>query len=164
MSALFTLFRPTLLILALSILVGCSSFEPKGSTHFDESFSKSLDPVETLLHFANCNLTAGTYMEGEMTLYSTYEGVLLITDHRVMFTQWNEAEEYYEPLIWILYPDIARIKKHNDILLRYIAIEGPEKSKNTYNLSEADVKKIYKIIMKYIANNHQKISGAPTDS
>jgi len=78
-----------------------------------------------------------------MASIPVHEGVLVMTDHRLIFSQWNDMEQRYQPLIWILYKDIKKIKKQNDSLLKFVAIEGPGGSKNSYHMPGNDVDIIY---------------------
>lgn len=158
MTTLFVTKTPLLwsALLWLLLLSACSTPGPMGKAGFDESFARTIEIEETLEHYVRCHVNAGTYMEGEMALFAVHKGVLVVTDKRLIFAQWNSDEHYYQPQMWIHYKDIKRLKKQNDTLLQYIAIEGPDNSKNTYNLPGNDVEIIYKKIMDQIKSTGRK--------
>ena len=97
-----------LLLVSLTLISGCTSFGPKGTENFDHTFSRTIEPEELLEHYTRCNVYAGTYMEGEMASVPVFEGMLVVTDHRLIFTQWDKSEQRYKPLIWIQYKDIKK--------------------------------------------------------
>jgi hypothetical protein len=96
-------------------------------------------------------------MEEEHELFQSYRGVLLLTSERMLFAQWNEQQRRYKPVVWTGYPDIAKVKKHNNILLQYIAIIATDGSKFTYMLGTNNVDAAYGILMEQI----QKVHKAP---
>ncbi len=144
-----------LLIILLSVLSGCSSLGPVGAPGFDEEFSRTIVPGEQLEHYAPCNLYAGTYMDGKPYTVPVYDGVLVVTDQRIIFTQWDESEKYYKPLIWIKYGDIRRVKKQHDSLLRYVAVEGHDMSKNAYHMMGPSVDLVYEKIRESIKTGYR---------
>ena len=143
-----------LLLVSLTLISGCTSFGPKGTENFDHTFSRTIEPEELLEHYTRCNVYAGTYMEGEMASVPVFEGMLVVTDHRLIFTQWDKSEQRYKPLIWIQYKDIKKAKKQNDSLLQYVAIVGPDNSKNTYHIPGQDVEWVYQKIREQVGTDY----------
>ncbi len=151
----------SLLILCAALLLhGCKSYGPIGTPDFDPTFSRTLEKNEQLLFSAQTDLAAGTYMEKEEKLLPMKGGMLLLTDRRMMFASWNEKQQRYEPEIWTAYPFITRVKMHNNILLKYIAIITAEGSKFTYMLNSKTVEPANSVLMEQIQKSHQNL--APT--
>ncbi len=98
-------------------------------------------------------------MEGEEVSYPSYPGELLLTNEPMMFAQWNEKQQRYEPFLWTDYPYIAQVKMHNNILLQYIAIAATDGSKFTYMLGKQSVDPAYAILMEHIQNHKAPING-----
>jgi hypothetical protein len=94
-------------------------------------------------------------MEGEEEPHLSFDGVLLLTNERMLFVQWNEQQQRYEPSVWTGYPYIAQVKMHNNILLQYIAIIATDGSKFTYMLGKKSVDSAYAILMENIQKNHK---------
>ncbi|MCF6217484.1 MAG: hypothetical protein L3J62_01065 [Gammaproteobacteria bacterium] len=144
---LFRFFSPAgLLLVLLLILSGCTSLGPVGAPGFDDEFSRTIAPGEQLEHYAPCYLYAGTYMDGKPFTVPVYEGVLVMTDQRIIFTQWDASEKYYKPRVWIKLSDIRRVKKQHDSLLRYVAVEGRDMSRNAYHMMGPSVDLVYEKI------------------
>ena len=150
--------------MCILLLVGCTSFEPIGSRNFDSSFSRTLVQGERLHYYAHCDLHVGTYMENEIASIPVYEGVLLLTNTRAIFTQWDSKEDRYKPMAWILYSDIKKIKKKNSILIRYIAIMGADDSKNAYFMSENDVTEVYDLMRNMIKKAYKHDPEQPFEA
>jgi hypothetical protein len=140
-----------MLVLCVAILLsGCSSYGPIGTPDFDPTYSRTLDKNEQLLFSSPAELVDGTFMEGEMAAYSSYEGMLLLTDKRVLFAVWNKKQQRYEPALWTGYPDIAQLKMHNNILLQYIAIVATDGKKFSFMLGKQSVDPAYAILLEHI--------------
>lgn len=147
-----------LMLLCTSILLsGCKSYGPIGTPDFDPGYSRTLQENERMLFATRAELLQGTYMEEEHELFQSYRGVLLLTNERMLFAEWNEQQRRYKPAVWTGYSDIAKVKKHNNILLQYIAIIATDGSKFTYMLGTSNVDEAYGILMEQI----QKIHKAP---
>lgn len=144
------LIRPLLLMMAL-MLGACASPGPMGTPTFDPSYRRTLEQGEVLLFSASAVLVAGTYMEGEVASYPSYQGALLLTDRRLLFAQWDGKQKRYEPLIWTAYADFARVKRHNTALLRYVAMTATDGNKFAYMLSKDDVEPAYETLLARIA-------------
>ena len=144
-----------LLLIGVALLSGCRSYGPVGTADFDPTYSRTLEQDEQLLFASSGVLMAGTYMEGEEELYQEYSGMLLLTSERMMFALWNNKQQRYVPSIWTAYSDIARVKKHNNILLQYIAIVATDGSKFTYMLGSKSVEKAHAVLMERIGKNHK---------
>jgi hypothetical protein len=138
------------LCVAILLLSGCSSYGPIGTPDFDPTYSRTLDDDEQLLFSSPTELVDGTFMEGEMAGYASYEGVLLLTDKRVLFAEWNKKQQRYEPALWTGYANIAQLKMHNNILMQYIAIVATDGSKFSFMLGKQSVDPAYAILMKHI--------------
>jgi hypothetical protein len=149
--------RLCMLVLSCSpiLLSGCKSFGPVGAPDFDPTYSRTLEDNEQLLFSARTELVNGTYMEEEEELFPSYDGMLLLTNERILFARWNGQQQRYEPSIWTGYPYIAQVKKHNNILLQYIAIMATDGSKFTYMLDKNSVDPAYDILLKLIQQNHK---------
>ena len=146
----------TLILLCVAaMLSGCKSYGPIGAPNFDPTYSLTLEKNEQLLFSSWTELVDGTYMEGEEKSYPSYEGVLLLTNERMLFARWNEKQQRYEPSIWTGYPYIAQVKMHNNILMQYIAIVATDGSKFTYMLGEKSVDPAYAILMDHIQESHK---------
>jgi hypothetical protein len=139
-----------MLVFAAMLLSGCKSYGPIGTANFDPGYSRTLEKNEQLLFSSWTELVDGTFMEGEMEAYPSYEGVLLLTDQRVLFAVWNNKQQRYEPALWQNYPGIAQLKMHNNILLQYIAIGATDGSKFSFMLGKESVDSAYAILMKHI--------------
>jgi hypothetical protein len=144
-----------MLLCAPVLLSGCKNYGPIGTPNFDPTYSRTLEENEQLLFSAQTELVDGTYMEGEEKSYPSYDGVLLLTNKRMLFALWNENQQRYEPSIWTGYPYIAQVKMHNNILLQYIAIVATDGSKFTYMLAKKSVDSAYAILMEQIQKNHK---------
>jgi hypothetical protein len=144
-----------MLLGAALALSGCKSYGPVGAPDFDPTYSLTLEKNEQLLFSSWTEFVDGTYMEGEEEPRTSYIGVILLTDKRMMFAQWNENQHRYEPLIWTGYPYIAQVKMHNNILLQYIAIVATDGSKFTYMLDKQSVDTAYEILMEKIRQHPQ---------
>lgn len=151
-----------LILYAILLLQGCKSYGPIGTPDFDPTFSRTLEKNEQLLYSAQTNLVAGTFMEAEEKLYPVKSGMLLLTDKRMMFTFWNEKQRRYEPDIWMSYPAIGRVKMHNNILLKYIAIITTDGSKFTYMLNSKTVEQAHSVLLEQIQKIHKTpVSNVP---
>jgi hypothetical protein len=143
-----------MLLCAAVLLSGCKSFGPIGAPDFDPTYSLTLEKNEQLLFSAQVEFVNGTYMEGEMEIYPSYGGVLLLTSERMLFAQWNEKQQRYEPFIWTGYSYIDQVKMHNNNLMQYIAVALTDGSKYTYMLGTESVERAYAILMENIRKNH----------
>jgi hypothetical protein len=144
-----------LLLCTVVLLFGCKSYGPFGSPDFDPGYKLTLDKNEQLLFSSTTELVDGTYMEAEEVSHPLYEGVLLLTNERMMFALWNEKQQRYEPSVWAGYSHIAQVKMHNNILMQYIAITVTDGSKYTYLLGTQTVDPAYSILMDQIRKNHK---------
>ncbi len=143
-----------LLLGAALLLSGCKSYGPIGTPDFDPAYSRTLEKSEQLLFSAKTELENGTFMEGEEASIPSFDGVLLLTNERMLFALWNEQQQRYEPSLWTGYPYIAQVKMHNNILMQYIAIIATDGSKFTYMLDKQNVDQAYAILMEQIQKNH----------
>lgn len=141
-------------LLILGVLSGCTTPGPIGTPRFDPHYRQTLEQGEVMLFSAQSELIAGTYMEGEMETYPSYNGVLLLTDQRLLFGIWNETQKRYEPLIWTTYSHIAQVKKQNNTLLQYIAMIATDDSKFTYMLSRKNVDQAHRVLLDQIRISH----------
>lgn len=148
------------LLCSTVLLSGCKSYGPFGSVDFDPSYKLTIEKNEQLLFSSTTELVDGTYMEEEMQSHPLYEGMLLLTNERMMFALWNEKESRYEPSVWAGYAHITQVKKHNNILLQYIAITVTDGSKYTYLLGTKTVDQAYDILMDRIRKNHNELIPA----
>ena len=139
-----------LLICTATLLSGCKSYGPIGTPDFDPTYSRTLDANEQLLFSSWTELIDGTFMNGELEAYPSYEGVLLLTDKRVLFAVWNKKQQRYEPALWTGYPDIMQLKMHNNNLLQYIAIVVADGSKFSFMLGKQSVDSAYGVLMEHI--------------
>jgi len=147
-----------LLIFCVAVLLsGCKNYGPIGTSDFDPTYSQTLEKNEQLLYSAQTELIDGTFMEGEQEDRTSYLGVLLLTNERVMFARWNDKQQRYEPSIWTGYSYISKVKMHNNILLQYIAIAVADGSKYTYLLGKQSIEQANAILMENI-EKHQKAS------
>jgi hypothetical protein len=142
--------RLLLLFCAALLLPGCKSYGPMGTSNFDPTYSRTLEKNEQLLFSSWTELIDGTFMQGELAAYPSYEGVLLLTDKRVLFAVWNKRQQRYEPALWTSYTDIMQLKMHNNILLQYIAIVAADGSKFSFMLGKQSVDPAYSILMQHI--------------
>ncbi len=148
------LCMPVVLV-AIGIFSGCTNYGPMGTSNFDPTYSRTLDKGETLRYSTMAEVIIGSYMEGEEEPHPSTMGVLLLTNERMMFAKWNGKEQRYEPVVWTDYPHIAQVKKHNNILLKYIAIVATDGSKFTYLLGSKSVEQAYDSLMESIRQNHR---------
>lgn len=144
-----------LLLCSALLLSGCKSYGPIGTPDFDPSYNRTLEKNEQLLFSVQTELVSDTFMEGEEEPHLSFDGVLLLTSERMLFVQWNQQQQRYEPSIWTSYPYIAQVKMHNNILLQYIAIVATDGSKFTYMLGKQSVDSAYAILMENIQKNHK---------
>lgn len=144
-----------MLLWATVLLSGCKSYGPIGTLDFDPTYSRTLEKNEQLLFSAQTELVDGTYMEGEEKSYPSYDGVLLLTNERMLFALWNGKQQRYKPLLWTGYSNIAQIKMHNNILMQYIAIVATDGSKFTFMLGTKSVDSANTILMEHIQKNHK---------
>ena len=142
-------------LVMLLLLSGCRNYGPIDTPGFDPTYSRTLEKNEQLLFSAPARLVFGTYMEAEEESYPSYNGVILLTSERILFARWNKNQQRYEPSIWTGYPYIARVKKHNNILLQYIAIVATDGSKFTYMLGRKSVDPAYAILMEHVQTHHK---------
>ena len=139
-----------LLLCASMLLPGCTSYGPIGTPNFDPTYGRTLEKNEQLLFSSWTELIDGTFMNGELEAYPSYEGVLLLTDRRVLFAVWNQKQQRYEPALWTGYDGIAQLKMHNNILLQYIAIVAADGSKFSFMLGKQSVDSAYGVLMGHI--------------
>ncbi|MDH4283704.1 MAG: hypothetical protein OEV35_00140 [Gallionellaceae bacterium] len=154
------LFPRLLMLCAALILGGCKSYGPIGTQNFDPTFSRTLEKNEQLLFSAQTDLVAGTFMEREEKLLPMKSGMLLLTSRRMMFAFWNESQKRYEPEIWTDYPAIARVKMHNNVLLKYVAIITTDGSKFTYMLNSKTVEQANSVLTEQIQKAHKARTSA----
>jgi hypothetical protein len=138
-----------LLLCAAMLLSGCKSYGPIGAPDFDPTYSRTLEKNEQLLFSSWTELVDGTFMEGELEAYPSYEGVLLLTDKRMLFAVWNKKQQRYEPALWTGYPNIVQLKMHNNNLLQYIAVVADDGSKFSFMLGKQSVDPAYAIVMEH---------------
>jgi hypothetical protein len=144
-----------LMLLCASVLLsGCKSYGPVGTPNFDPTFNRTLEGNEQLLFSAQTELADGTFMEGEEVPYTSFDGVLMLTNERMLFALWNGKQQRYEPSIWTGYAHITQVKMHNNILLQYIAIVVADGNKYTYILGKKSVDSAYAILMENIQKKH----------
>lgn len=148
-------FYPTVFSTYLLVLAGCSTLGPIESPNFDAAFSRTLEAEEQLIYFAKCDANADTYMENEIVSTLVYTGVLLLSNKRLIFTQWSKKEQRYIPLAWIQYADIKNLKKKNTPLIQYVAVRGVDESKNAYFMTEQDVDQVYEILRDQIKKSYK---------
>jgi len=141
-------------VVFMSALSGCKSYGPIGTADFDPTYSRTLEKNEQLLFSSISGLMIGTYMEGEEELFPVYRGVLLLTSERLLFAIWNEKQHRYEPAIWTGYSQISKVKKHNNILLNYIAIVATDGSKFTYLPDKKNTDRANEILLERIRLKH----------
>jgi hypothetical protein len=144
-----------MLLCAAVLLSGCKSYGPIGTSNFDPNYGQTLEKNEQLLFSAPTELVDGTFMEGEQEARTSYLGVLLLTNERMLFARRNENQQRYEPSIWTGYSYIAQVKMHNNILLQYIAIAVTDGSKYTYLLGKQSIDPANAILMENIEKTHQ---------
>jgi hypothetical protein len=142
--------RLMLLLCAALLLPGCKSYGPMGTSDFDPTYSRTLEKNERLLFSSWTELIDGTFMEGELVAYPSYEGALLLTDKRVLFAVWNKSQQRYEPALWTGYRNIVQLKMHNNNLLQYIAIVATDGSKFSFMLGKQSIDPAYSILMEHI--------------
>ena len=138
------------LLCAALMLAACKSYGPIGTPDFDPTYGRTLEKNEQLLFSSWAELVDGTFMEGEMAAHPSYEGVLLLTDKRVLFAVWNDKQQRYRPALWTDYSGIAQLKMHNNNLLQYIAIVAADGSKFSFMLGKQTVDAAYAVLMEHI--------------
>jgi hypothetical protein len=143
-----------IVVCAALLLSGCKSYGPLGAPDFDPTFARTLEKNEQLLFSSWAELVDGTYMEGEQEARTSYEGVMLLTNDRIMFGQWNVKQQRYEPAVWTGYADIAKTKMHNNILMQYIAIATTDGTKFTFMLDPKSVEAANAILLEKINKAH----------
>ena len=150
--------RALILLISLTILLisGCATRGPIGSELFDPTFQGVIEPDEKILFFAPSRIRIGSFMEGKMRSFPEAPGILIMTQQRWLFVVWKDRKRNYEPLGWISYGDIKRVKKHNNILLQYIALMGSDGSKNTYVLSPENTEKAHALLVEQIKLQYQQ--------
>jgi hypothetical protein len=126
-----------------------------GAPNFDPAYSRTLEKSEQLQFSARTELVEGTYMEAEEVSYPSYEGVILLTNERVLFATWNEKQQRYEPSIWMGYDDIVLTKMHDNNLMQYIAIIANDGSKFTFMLNQNSVEPANAILLEHIQKFHK---------
>ena len=144
-----------ILICVALLLSGCKSYGPIGAPDFDPTYKRTLEKNERLLFSSWTELVDGTYMEGEQEARKSYDGVMLLTNDRIMFAQWNVKQQRYEPAVWTDYANIAQTKMHNNILMQYIAIATTDGTKFTFMLDTKSVDFAYAILMENIKKSHK---------
>jgi hypothetical protein len=143
-----------IVVSAALLLSGCKSYGPLGAPDFDPTFKRTLEKNEQLVFSSWTELVDGTYMEGEQEDRKSYEGVMLLTNERIMFGQWNVKQQRYEPAVWTAYADIAKTKMHNNILMQYIAIVTTDGTKFTFMLDPKSVEAANAILLEKINKAH----------
>ena len=138
-----------LLLCAAALMAGCESYGPIGAANFDPTYSRTLETNEQLLFSSQTELIDGTFMEGELVAYPSYQGVLLLTDKRVLFAVWNKKQQRYEPALWTAYSSIMQYKMHNNNLLQYIAIAANDGSKFSFMLGRHNVDSAYAVLLEH---------------
>ncbi|MEO8343266.1 MAG: hypothetical protein ABI536_05550 [Gallionella sp.] len=144
-----------ILFCAAALLTGCKSYGPLGAPDFDPTYSRTLEKNEQLLFSSWTELVDGTYMEAEQEARASYEGVMLLTNERILFAQWNEKQQRYEPAVWTRYPGIAQTKMHNNILMQYIAIRAKDDTKFTFMLGMKSVGVAFPLLMEQIGKTQK---------
>jgi hypothetical protein len=151
-----SLWQSLLILLCAALLVsGCKSYGPIGAPDFDPTYKRTLEKNEQLLFSSWTELVDGTYMEGEQEFHPSYDGVMLLTNERVLFAKWNVKQQRYEPLLWAGYANIAQTKMHNNILLQYIAIVTTDGTKFTFMLGTKSVEAANAILLENINKAHE---------
>ena len=143
-----------ILICVALLLSGCKSYGPIGAPDFDPTYKRTLEKNERLLFSSWTELVDGTYMEGEQEDRKSYEGVMLLTNDRIMFAQWNVKQQRYDPAVWTGYANIAQTKMHNNILMQYIAIATTDGTKFTFMLDPKSVESANAILLDKINQAH----------
>lgn len=144
-----------ILICVALLLSGCKSYGPIGAPDFDPTYKRTLEKDEQLLFSSWTELVDGTYMEGEQEARKSYDGVMLLTNDRIMFGQWNVKQQRYEPAVWTGYANIAQTKMHNNILMQYIAIVTTDGTKFTFMLDTKSVEAANAILLERINKTHE---------
>jgi len=155
--------RIVLLVMTLALTVGCTTpAGPIGSEGFNPEFPQSVKSGEEILFYGRSEFLKGTFAEDELARQRATEGVLVLTDKRIIFARWNDTIERYKTSYWQHYFDSWKLKKHNSALLQYVAITNRNGSKNTFFLTRENIEKAYAIIankgsMQGQQENHQGI-------
>ena len=150
------LWQNLLIVLCAALLLsGCKSYGPIGAPDFDPTYKRTLEKNEQLLFSSWTELVDGTYMEGEQEARKSYDGVMLLTNDRIMFAQWNVKQQRYEPAVWTGYANIAQTKMHNNILMQYIAIATTDGIKFTFMLDTKSVEAANAILLEKIKKAHE---------
>jgi hypothetical protein len=146
-----SLWQNLLIVLCTALLLsGCKSYGPIGTPDFDPTYKRTLENNEKLLFSSWAELVDGTYMDGEQEDRKSYEGVMLLTNERILFGQWNVKQQRYEPAVWTDYANITQTKMHNNILMQYIAIVTTDGTKFTFMLNPKSVESGFPILMEQI--------------
>ena len=151
----YSLWHNLLIVVCAALLLsGCKSYGPIGAPDFDPTYKRTLEKNEQLLFSSWTELVDGTYMEGEQEARKSYGGVMLLTNDRIMFGQWDVKQQRYVPAVWTGYANIAQTKMHNNILMQYIAIATTDGTKFTFMLDPKNVEAANAILLEKINKAH----------
>lgn len=134
------MIKHTLLLLVL-LLVACSSRGPINTPGFDKQFTGLINENEQILLFSACQLRADTYMEGEIKMVPTYQGVMVLTNKAVRFLLWDSENNNYKVGVEMPYRQLAQHKfEFNTLISSFVAVRTYDGHAYAFMLSDETIK------------------------
>lgn len=139
----------TLLILPLLLLLSaCTSRGPINTPHFDSRFTSVISEQENILLYSACELRAGTYMEGEIKMVPSYQGLMLLTNEFIRFLSWDAKAEVYRIEMELPYHQLLQSKyEFNTLISSFVAIRARNGEAYAFMIADEMVKITYRFLL-----------------
>lgn len=139
---------PQIMTLLVLLLSGCTSKGPINSLKFDNRFTGVISSAENILLYGPTEVRVGTYMENEIKMVPSYNGVMVLTNHAIRFLHWDAEEKNYRVQVHLPYTDLKQAKyEFNTLISSFVAVRATNGDAFAFMLSDEMVKVTYRFLM-----------------
>ncbi|MEH6629144.1 MAG: hypothetical protein V7739_22155 [Motiliproteus sp.] len=134
--------------LLVLLLGGCASNGPINSPEFDNRFTGVISKTENIFLYSSAEVRVGTYMEDEIILVDSYQGVMVLTNYAIRFLYWDAEVKDYSVQIDLPYRDLKQAKYgFNTLIPSYVAVRATNGESFAFMLDDEVVKLAYRFLM-----------------
>ncbi|MEH6823669.1 MAG: hypothetical protein V7629_07175 [Motiliproteus sp.] len=135
-------------LLLVLLLNGCASKGPINSPNFDNRFTEIISSAENILLYSPTQVRVGTYMEAEIKMIPSYNGVMVLTNHAIRFLHWDAEEKNYRIQVYLPYTDLKQAKyEFNTLISSFVAVRATNGEAFAFMLSDEMIKLTYRFLM-----------------
>ena len=135
-------------VLLLLLLGGCASKGPINTAEFDNRFAGVVSNAENIVLYSATEVRVGTYMEAEIKMVDSYQGVMVLTNYAVRFLYWDAESTDYRVMIEVLYQDLRQLKYgFNTLIPSFVAIRANNGESFAFMLDDGVVKLTYRFLV-----------------